>query len=107
VFTEQSKKYFELQHCNIISIFALLSSLSITQGIMYKPIHIDREKLTIMGVSFPDLETLLSVSNAIGSNMYEGFEPTPDRISLIRDYVLDKITFLQFVNIVKNSERAR
>ena len=69
---------------------------------MYKPIQIDREKLTIMGVSFPDLETLNSVAYAIGSNMYEGFEPNENHIALIRDYVMNKITFLQFVETAKN-----
>jgi putative transcriptional regulator len=44
---------------------------------MYKPIEIDRQKLTIMGVKFPDLKTLERTANALGSNMYEGFEPTP------------------------------
>jgi hypothetical protein len=56
--------------------------------------EINRQELTIMGVSFPDMETLNGVANAIGSNMFEEFVPTPNRISLIRDYVLDKITFL-------------
>ena len=64
-----------------------------------KWIDIDRNNLTLMGVSFPDSATL--VANAIGSNMYEGFEPTADRIALIRDYVTDKITFSQFVRTVK------
>jgi len=31
---------------------------------MYKPIHIDRENLTIMGVSFPDLSVLNSTASA-------------------------------------------
>ena len=73
---------------------------------MYSPIEINREKLTLMGVSFPDLATLLSVANAIGSNMYEGFEPTVGRITLVRDYVMDRITFLQFVNAVKEKVHA-
>jgi len=55
-----------------------------------------------MGVSFPDLTTLDRTANAIGSNMYEGFEPSASNIALIRDYVMNKITFLQFVNAVKN-----
>ena len=42
----------------------------------YKAIEIDRKNLTIMGVRFPDLETLDSTAGAIGSNMFEGFEPT-------------------------------
>ncbi len=36
---------------------------------MYKPIPIDREKLTLMGVPFPDLATLDSMANAIGLDM--------------------------------------
>lgn len=73
---------------------------------MYKPIQIDRETLTIMGVEFPDLETLNSTANAIGSNMFEGFEPTERSISLIRDYILDKITFSQFVETAKEITHA-
>jgi len=69
---------------------------------MYKPIHIDRENLTIMGVSFPDLSVLNSTASAIGSNMYEGFEPSASHIALIRDYVMNKITFGQFVESAKN-----
>ena len=53
---------------------------------MYKPIQIDRKNLTIMGVSFPNLETLDSTANAIGSNMFEGFEPTEKLIQLYLDY---------------------
>jgi len=68
---------------------------------MYKPIEVDREKLTIMGVSFPDLATLDRTANAIGSNMYEGFEPSASHITLIRDYIMNKITFLQFVETAK------
>ena len=69
---------------------------------MYKPIHIDRDKLTIMGVSFPDLSTLDRTASAIGSNMYEGFEPSANHIALIRDYVMNKITFVQFVDKAKS-----
>jgi putative transcriptional regulator len=69
---------------------------------MYKPIQIDRESLTIMDVSFPNLATLNSTANAIGSNMYEGFEPSKNHIALIRDYVMNKITFLQFIEAAKN-----
>ena len=68
---------------------------------MYNPIQINREKLTIMGVQFPDLETFERTANAIGSNMYEGFEPSIINIALIRDYVMNKITFLQFIEEAK------
>ena len=58
---------------------------------MYKPIQIDRTNLTMMGVSFPDLATLDSTANAIGSNMYEGFEPTEKIIRLYLDCKTGKI----------------
>jgi putative transcriptional regulator len=56
---------------------------------MYKPIVIDRERLTLMGVPFPDLETLENAASGIGSNMFEGYEPTPNGIAMMRDYMLD------------------
>jgi putative transcriptional regulator len=56
-----------------------------------------------MGVSFPDLATLDRTASAIGSNMYEGFVPSVNHIALIRDYVLNKITFLQFIEAAKNN----
>jgi hypothetical protein len=52
---------------------------------MYKAIDIDRDNLTLMGVQFSDLKTLESTANAIGTNMFEGFEPTPKGVTLIRD----------------------
>ena len=73
---------------------------------MYKPIAVDRKNLTLMGVPFPDLPTLDRTANAIGSNMYEGFNPTPDSIALIRDYIMDKITFLQCIDAVKKMTHA-
>ena len=73
---------------------------------MYKPIKIDRERLTIMGVSFPDLATLDRTANAIGSNMYEGFEPSANHIALIRDYIMNIITFAQFVKAAKMTTNA-
>ncbi len=73
---------------------------------MYKPISIDRKNLTIMGVQFPDLATLDSTASAIGSNMFEGFEPTETNIVLIRDYVTGKVSFLQFVEAAKNAAHA-
>jgi len=69
---------------------------------MYHSIEIDREKLTIMGVKFSDLITLESTANAIGSNMFEGFEPTPKGIAIIRDYVMGKITFKDFIKFAKD-----
>jgi len=53
---------------------------------MYKTIDIDRENLTIMGVRFADLKTLERTANAIGTNMFEGFEPTQELIQLYVDW---------------------
>ena len=68
----------------------------------YKPIEIDRKNLTIMGVRFPDLETLDSTANAIGSNMFEGFEPTENSVEIIRNYIMDKVTTLELAQMAKD-----
>ena len=68
----------------------------------YKPIKVDRQNLTIMGVRFPDLDALNSAANAIGSNMFEGFEPTPKSIEIIRDYLSEKVTLGQLVQLIKD-----
>jgi putative transcriptional regulator len=67
----------------------------------YQPIDINYEELTIMGVAFPDLETLESAANAIGSNMFEGYEPTRRGIEIIRDYMMDKINLTQLTQLTK------
>ena len=64
---------------------------------MFKTIEVDRNNLTIMGVKFPDLKTLESTANALGSNMFEGFKPTPKGIEIIRDYITGKISFDELV----------
>ena len=68
----------------------------------YTPIVVDRTALTIMNVSFPDLETLESAAEAIGSNMFEGFHPTKKSIEIIRDYFLGVITFAQLASVARN-----
>jgi len=68
---------------------------------MYKTIDVDKKNLTIMGVQFSDLQTLNDIANAIGSNMFEGFEPTPKSIVLIRDYMIGKITLAEFILAAK------
>jgi putative transcriptional regulator len=68
---------------------------------MFNPIEIDRSNLTIMGVKFPDLKSLESTANALGSNMFEGYEPTPKGIEIIRDYVTGKITLPELVAFAK------
>jgi putative transcriptional regulator len=68
---------------------------------MFNTIEIDRNNLTIMGVKFADLRTLESTANALGSNMFEGFKPTPKGIEIIRDYVIGKISLSQLVIFAK------
>jgi putative transcriptional regulator len=66
----------------------------------YTPIEIDRNTLTIMGVPFADRESLESTASAIGSNMFEGFVPTPFLIEVLRDFVEGKISRTTFNSIV-------
>jgi putative transcriptional regulator len=64
---------------------------------MYKAIDIDREKLTIMGVKFSDIKSLESTANAIGTNMFEGFEPSKELIQLYVDWKSDKVSEADFL----------
>lgn len=68
---------------------------------MLNTIEIDRSNLTIMGVKFSDLKTLESTANALGSNMFEGFIPTPKGIEIIRDYVTGKISLSELLVFAK------
>ncbi|GHV11080.1 hypothetical protein FACS189491_01690 [Spirochaetia bacterium] len=68
---------------------------------MYKPIEVDREKLTIMGVPFSDKKSLERAASAIGSNMFEGWEPTSSQIELYRDFAAGKITPAKLVERLK------
>jgi putative transcriptional regulator len=73
---------------------------------MYKPIEVDRERLTIMGVVFPNLETLESAAAALGTNMFEGYEPTPRGVTIFRDYLTDKITLADVAKAAKEKTYA-
>jgi len=64
--------------------------------------EIDRKNLTIMGVQFSDLKILEITANAIGSNMFEGFKPTPKSVEIIRDYVIGKITLAELTKFAKD-----
>ncbi len=63
----------------------------------YTPISADRSTLTIMGVPFPSLEIWESAVSAIGSNMFEGYEPTRRGIEIIRDYLTGTISLDEFL----------
>ena len=70
---------------------------------MFNTIEIDRNNLTIMGIKFSDLNTLENTANALGSNMFAGFVPTPKGIEIIRDYVKGKISLSELVIFVKQN----
>jgi putative transcriptional regulator len=67
----------------------------------YTPIVIDRNALTIMGVSFPNRATLEDAASAIGSNMFEGFVPTQGIVELFRDYIEGKISRAAIPALIK------
>jgi len=69
--------------------------------IKYSEIDIDRENLTLMGVKFPTLSALESIANAIGSNMFEEFEPSAKSVEIIRDFVLGNISISDLIDITK------
>ena len=69
---------------------------------MFNTIEIDRKNLTIMGVKFSNLKSLESTAYAIGSNMFEGFNPTPKGVEIIRDYINGKITLSEFIKFAKD-----
>jgi putative transcriptional regulator len=73
---------------------------------MFNTIEIDRNNLTIMGVRFSNLKTLESTANAIGSNMFEGFKPTPKGVEIIRDYMIGKITLSELIQFAKDKSYA-
>jgi hypothetical protein len=50
----------------------LVSWIGAVVEMAYKPIEVDRENLTLMGVPFPSLDTPISATDAIASNMFEG-----------------------------------
>lgn len=64
---------------------------------MYKTIDIDRKNLTIMGVQFSDITTLENTANAIGTNMFEGFEPTKELIQLYVDWKSSVVSEEEFL----------
>jgi len=72
----------------------------------YRPIDIDRENLTIMGVNFSSVDNFDAVVNALGTVMFEGFDPTPRGIEIIRDYLSEKISLGQLVRLTKEKAYA-
>ena len=67
----------------------------------YTPIEIDRKNQTIMGVNFSSVSNFDAAVNALGTVMFEGFEPTPRSIEIIRDYLSGKITIDRLIEMTK------
>lgn len=65
---------------------------------MYKTIDIDRKNLTLMGVKFSDLKSLENTANAIGTNMFEGFEPTKELVQLYVDWKVGLLSDADLLN---------
>ena len=72
----------------------------------YTPIEIDRKNLTIMGVNFNSVNNFEAAVNALGTVMFEGFDPNPRSIEIIRDYLSEKITIGQLVKLTKEKAYA-
>jgi hypothetical protein len=72
----------------------------------YTPIEIDRKKLTIMGVNFNSVNNFDATVNALGTVMFEGFDPTPSSIEIIRDYLAGNITLGQLIQLTKEKAYA-
>lgn len=70
---------------------------------MYIPVKIDRQNLTLMGVQFPNLASLESTALALGSNMFEGFEPTPHLIQLYLKWKDGDISTANFFEQLKQN----
>jgi len=46
----------------------------------------------------------MGVSQTKGSNMFEGFAPTPQTIEIIRDPVLEKISLAELIQTTKTNQ---
>ncbi len=68
----------------------------------YHPINVDRDGLKIMGVPFQDATLFNDALQAIGSNMFEDFEPTPRGIEIIRDYMSDTIDLPELLRLTRS-----
>jgi len=59
-----------------------------------------------MGVNFNSVNNFEATVNALGTVMFKGFDPTPRSIEIIRDYLSEKITIGQLVELTKEKAYA-
>ena len=57
----------------------------------------------MLGVRFPDLPTLDRTAGAIGSNMFEGFEPTEKLLRLYLEHKAGRIGNAQLLVRIKEA----
>ncbi|MDR1431120.1 MAG: hypothetical protein LBI99_03245 [Propionibacteriaceae bacterium] len=67
----------------------------------FTPIDVNHADLTIMGVRFPDRETLDVAADALGSTMFEGFIPTAELVRLYRAYLAKEVSLSQLPTLVE------
>jgi putative transcriptional regulator len=72
----------------------------------YRPIEVDRKNRTIMGVDFSSVDNFEAAANAFGTVMFEGFDPTPRGVEIIRDYLAGKIALGQVAQLAKEGAYA-
>jgi len=72
----------------------------------YAPMEINRENFMIMGINFNSANDFDATVNALGTVMYGGFDPTPNSIEIIRDYLANKITLGQLVQLTNEKAYA-
>ena len=67
----------------------------------YKPVDVDYRKQTIMGVDFSTVNNFEATVSSLGSAMYEGFVPSIIKLEIARDYLTNKISFEDLVQLTK------
>ena len=98
------KRYASFDQNTIKSIYSKndfefrIFEIRIKKESMYKTIEIDRDNLTLMGIQFPTIESLESTADALGTNMFEGFEPTKEIIQLYLNWKTGKILEKEFLS---------
>lgn len=48
-------------------------------------LELNEQELSIQGIQFQTKKEYTIMKNSLGSSIYEGFEPTKDRIQLLKD----------------------
>jgi len=55
---------------------------------------------------FSSVNDFEATASSLGSAMYEGFEPSPKKLALVRDYITKKISFMELVKLTKSKKYA-